>query len=626
MGVRALRGLLFVATVLFAFGTPIAAGTALAADPAGSSAASTSTSNSTSSAVPAAPALTRHDQTDPAISYSGTWGTVKKTAAYDHSYARANTAGASVNIAFNGTRLDWIATQTTTSGAADVYLDGAFVTTINLGNSAAAYQRVVWSTGILPSGVHTLRIVRNSSSASGTYMTIDAVDVAGTLVKCQWVEQNNSLLAYEGSWTPRTGSASSGGGDIYTDSAGGSVTASFTGAYLAWVGQKDPTGGSAKVTLDGTQTFNVDLYSASTLYQQELWDSGQLTSGAHTVKIEWTATTNPLSYGAWVGADGFLVAGTVTQTYVWRQVQDSDVRVLYWGTWTTNPDSQASGGSDKRAGTSQAMVTVTFTGEKLYWIATTGPGSGDADVSVDSGPAQLVHLSGPTILYQQKVWSTGMLAAGTHTVQISWDKDSAPGTSIDVDAFDVLGVLPSTTDLNTLRIMWAEQKLSDLSYRPGKVDGAVDYRTRGAVTAFEKWEGLPRNGKLTDTVFSRLQIATRPTPSGKGGSDPWIEVDKTKQVLLYCKNGAVVWTLPVATGSPSVGIATPSGTFQIRRKTLETNPRWHPLYLHSHTYLAIHGYPNVPTRRASHGCIRTQIWDQREFYPLIPVGTYVYIY
>ncbi len=92
--------------------------------------------------------------------------------------------------------------------------------------------------------MHTVRIVRNADSASGAYLTIDAVDVVGTLVKCQWVEQNNSLLAYEGSWTPRTGSASSGGGDIYTTSTGGAVTASFTGTYLAWVGQKDPTGGS----------------------------------------------------------------------------------------------------------------------------------------------------------------------------------------------------------------------------------------------------------------------------------------------------------------------------------------------------------------------------------------------
>jgi len=316
----------------------------------------------------------------------------------------------------------------------------------------------------------------------------------------------------------------------------------------------------------------------------------------------------------------------VTQAYVWQRLDDRDPRVLYWGTWTANAVFQASGGSDKRADTEQAMVTVTFNGRQLDWLATTSPGLGDADVSIDSGPVRLVHLSGPTTLYQNNVWSTGMLPPGTHTVQISWDKDSGAGAAVDIDAFDVLGILPATTDVAALRTMWAEQKLSDLSYRPGTIDGVVDRQTRGAVTAFQKWEGLPRNGKLSDEVFSRLLTATRPAPGKQSGSDLWIEVDKAKQVLLYCKNGAVVWTLPVSTGSPSVGFATPSGTYKITRKTKETNPRWHPLYLRSGGYLAIHGYPNVPTRRASHGCVRTQIWDQRELFPLISVGTHVYIY
>jgi hypothetical protein len=34
----------------------------------------------------------------------------------------------------------------------------------------------------------------------------------------------------------------------------------------------------------------------------------------------------------------------------------------------------------------------------------------------------------------------------------------------------------------------------------------------------------------------------------------------------------------------------------------------------------------VPTSPASHGCIRTQTWDQDALQPLIAVGTAVYIY
>ena len=75
-----------------------------------------------------------------------------------------------------------------------------------------------------------------------------------------------------------------------------------------------------------------------------------------------------------------------------------------------------------------------------------------------------------------------------------------------------------------------------------------------------------------------------------------------------------------------MGIVTPSGTFKVLRKTLETDPRYLPLYIAFAERLAIHGYPNVPTYPASHGCVRTPLWDQDVLYPLIPVGTYVYIY
>jgi N-acetylmuramoyl-L-alanine amidase len=42
--------------------------------------------------------------------------------------------------------------------------------------------------------------------------------------------------------------------------------------------------------------------------------------------------------------------------------------------------------------------------------------------------------------------------------------------------------------------------------------------------------------------------------------------------------------------------------------------------------IAIHGYPNVPTYPASHGCVRTQLRDQDAIYPFLGVGSRVYIY
>ena len=56
----------------------------------------------------------------------------------------------SATINFTGTRLDWIAMKGT-------------------------------ATGTLPSGGHSVKIVRGTSSASGRYVTLDAVDIWGTI-------------------------------------------------------------------------------------------------------------------------------------------------------------------------------------------------------------------------------------------------------------------------------------------------------------------------------------------------------------------------------------------------------------------------------------------------------------
>ena len=136
----------------------------------------------TARAVDPAPGLTRIDQTDEHIDYVGTWDTFEKSAAYMTAYARANTRAASATIYFDGTRLDWIAMTGTSTSKADVYLDGVFKKTVELAATSGHYKVNVWSTGDLPSGQHHVTITRSASATAGKFITLDAVDVAGTLV------------------------------------------------------------------------------------------------------------------------------------------------------------------------------------------------------------------------------------------------------------------------------------------------------------------------------------------------------------------------------------------------------------------------------------------------------------
>jgi peptidoglycan hydrolase-like protein with peptidoglycan-binding domain len=592
--------------------------------------------------VQASPPLSvhRYEQNDSRIAYAGSWTTYSNATMSGASIDYSNAGGASVTIQFTGTSLSWICLKSSMYGIAKVTVDDTTVDYVDLYSPTPVCDTSVWDTGTLPDGNHKVLIewtgTKNAAS-TGTYVGLDAVDVVGTIVQASpplsvhRYEQNDSRIAYAGSWTTYSNSALSGGSVKYSKNSGASVTIQFTGTSLGWVCLKGPMYGIAKVTLDGNSVDYVDLYSASSVPKADVWSTGLLPYGTHKVLIEWTGTKNAASADTYIGADAFDVVGTIVQATpppALFRYEQNDSRIAYAGSWTTYSNSALSGGSVKYSKDSGASVTMQFTGTSLSWICLKGPMYGIAKVTLDGTRVDYVDLYSATSVPKADVWSTGQLASGSHRVTIQWTgmkNDASSDTYIGVDAFDVAGTLPWSANLTAAEIKWVEQRLADLSYRPGAIDGVFDVKTRGAVIAFQKWEGLTRDGKITAAVWSRLQTASRPQPSRTGGSNPWIEVNKSKQVLLYCQDGEVFWTIPVSTGNPSVGIETPAGTHKVLRKTTEYSPRYLPLYI-SNGYLAIHGYPNVPTYPASHGCIRTQKWDQDSLWPLIAVGTYVYIY
>lgn len=60
-----------------------------------------------------------------------------------------------------------------------------------------------------------------------------------------------------------------------------------------------------------------------------------------------------------------------------------------------------------------------------------------------------------------------------------------------------------------------QQRLSELGYDPGPVDGIMGPRTRAAIRAFERDHGLPESGRMSPELASALAAAT---PVARGGS------------------------------------------------------------------------------------------------------------
>ncbi|MDQ2826428.1 MAG: L,D-transpeptidase family protein [Actinomycetota bacterium] len=173
----------------------------------------------------------------------------------------------------------------------------------------------------------------------------------------------------------------------------------------------------------------------------------------------------------------------------------------------------------------------------------------------------------------------------------------------------------------------AEQRLAALHYDVGPVDGVVDARSSNAVIAFQKVNGLPRTGQLTDAVATQILATTAsPAPLVPGGGASRVEVDLARQVLFLYEGNALSAILPVSTGKAST--PTPRGSFHFYRY----DPGWTTSrlgQLYNAVYFvggyAIHGSNSVPAYPASHGCIRIPMSAAQWFPSHVSTATAVYV-
>ena len=165
-----------------------------------------------------------------------------------------------------------------------------------------------------------------------------------------------------------------------------------------------------------------------------------------------------------------------------------------------------------------------------------------------------------------------------------------------------------------------EQRLWDLHYALLRVDGSYGADTRDAVVAFQKVTGLPRTGEVDARMWSTLARSAVPLARFPSGSH--VEVDKTRQVLFEVRDGKVVLVVPVSTGATG---NTPLGTWHVYSRVAGWSwVLWYPTYFLRG--FAIHGYPEVPTYPASHGCVRVPMWVATRLYSMHPYGYTIRIY
>jgi peptidoglycan hydrolase-like protein with peptidoglycan-binding domain len=162
-------------------------------------------------------------------------------------------------------------------------------------------------------------------------------------------------------------------------------------------------------------------------------------------------------------------------------------------------------------------------------------------------------------------------------------------------------------------VLVLQQRLVDLGYWLGSADGNYGQLTRQAVMAFQKAEGLGRDGVAGPVTQGRLAAAGRQA-SRAGGTG--LEIDLERQILMVVQGGQVQWVINTSTGNNetytsstggSAQAITPPGSFTINReidgvREAPLGTLYRPKYFNGG--IAIHGSGSIPAHPASHGCAR----------------------
>ena len=181
-------------------------------------------------------------------------------------------------------------------------------------------------------GTQYVYVRQADATSTATYRTHLALNLSQT--SGYTYDDTASALAYTGTWTHAGPGSGYTNGDYdstesWSQTAGDSMSVTFTGTGVQWIGPKNTNGGIADVSIDGTQVATVDTYAAAGKeFQQVLYGTTGLAAGSHTLTITVSGQKNAASSADTVVIDAINVPTAAQQADYYPVVPQSGTITL----------------------------------------------------------------------------------------------------------------------------------------------------------------------------------------------------------------------------------------------------------------------------------------------------------
>lgn len=209
-----------------------------------------------------------------------------------------------------------------------------------------------------------------------------------------------------------------------------------------------------------------------------------------------------------------------------------------------------------------------------------------------------------------------------------------------------------------------QQRLKDLGFDPGEIDGVYGDYTMMAFWAFQTIGMKMTRDTITDFVTPAAWDVMRGpvviSPRRTKTTTPWltdthVEIYLPEQVMIVFKEGKPILITHISSGSNldwceavtidpgeegnstnqqiQIGVCgksvTPPGVFYFYSRKVgiresQLGSMWNPVYFNYG--IAVHGALQIPNYPASHGCIRIPIYISEYFPSLVKYGDRVFVF